>query len=418
MRFWCIILAFLLPAAAGSTAWFVDALAGSDFNSGSEEAPFSTIERAVIAARHVQWDSQASTIYLRDSAVHRPLATVHLSPADSGLTLAAMPGEHPVVSGSVRLTNWTLVNSSSSLWMHALPAGIISRQLFVNGARATRIRHTSPLPGRWWFGAPERVFITDNVDLLSWRNANEVEFVFRARGLFTEQRCVLASVSPAPGNDSLVWVEVADPCYFNVQVSSLSCFPEGCTRQDALDTNITVEYIENVFEFLPVAPLGTFYIDRSGGTGSLCARDVPGGCVVYLPRAGEDMMTAIVELPVLERLFDLSSPPAPAAPIADIAFVNLTFEHTTWLLANTPDGYVPQQAGVHLLGSTTFEVTAMPCENLDCEPIPGAMTMRRVRDVSISDCTFRSLGATAVWIAGGSQVRRQPGTFEVTGARA
>jgi hypothetical protein len=73
-----------------ANTFFVDAVAGSDANSGNLSEPFQSIERALQATRATPGSN--STIVLRAGTFYQN-ATIVLTTADSGLTIRAFPGE-------------------------------------------------------------------------------------------------------------------------------------------------------------------------------------------------------------------------------------------------------------------------------------------------------------------------------------
>ena len=88
------------PAAPTSTL-FVDAALGSD---ASHDGPLASLPAAVLRARALP---RPVTIYLRGGAPHRLAAPLQLTAADSHLTIAAFPGEAPVVTSGLLLnTSW------------------------------------------------------------------------------------------------------------------------------------------------------------------------------------------------------------------------------------------------------------------------------------------------------------------------
>ena len=89
-----------LPAAAAGATFFADAVAGSDANAGTEASPFATVARALAATRAAT--ARPAAIVLRAGTFHLP-ATLELGPQDSGLSIAAYPGEAPVLSGGAPL---------------------------------------------------------------------------------------------------------------------------------------------------------------------------------------------------------------------------------------------------------------------------------------------------------------------------
>ena len=84
---------------AASAVFFADAVHGSDGNDGSAAAPFATVLRALRASRSVP---PPTTVVLRDGTFYVPEALV-LTAADSGLTITAIAGETPILSGGVPL---------------------------------------------------------------------------------------------------------------------------------------------------------------------------------------------------------------------------------------------------------------------------------------------------------------------------
>ena len=78
----------------------------------------------------------------------------------------------------------------------------------------------------------------------------------------------------------------------------------------------TVTYVENAYELLQNA--GDWYLDRSGGY------------IYYIPRSGENMSTAQVVAPTVEKLID-GSGTSLTEPLHNITFSGITFEYGTWL---------------------------------------------------------------------------------------
>ena len=64
-----------------------------------------------------------------------------------------------------------------------------------------------------------------------------------------------------------------------------------------------VSWVENAYQLLTKP--GQFYLDTAANY------------LYYMPRPGEDLATAEVELPVLDKLVDLSGTPGHLAPVND-----------------------------------------------------------------------------------------------------
>jgi hypothetical protein len=191
----------------------------------------------------------------------------------------------------------------------------------------------------------ETVYETDNLAVLGWRNPGDIEFVFRARGLFTEQRCTWASVTRT--ENATVQVRVVEPCMLNVKLSTGGGGPVAAAQagQDPqtmpslaaplIARNMAVERTENIFDADPLgptvgfsaAPPGTWYFDRAAAQ------------LLYKPQPSDDMAIVDAVLPVLEQLV-VGQGQSLDRPLRNITLSGLTFSHTTWLDPNTADGSV------------------------------------------------------------------------------
>src|SRR4051794_10598172 len=142
-----LVVAACGPATAGarggSTKVFYVSPAGDDSSSGSRAAPFRTLERARRAARGVDRRRSAVEIRLRKGS-SRLRSPLQLNAGDSGtagheVVWRAAPGEHPVISGGVRVRGWSLFDADKHIY-RARVQGLKTRQLYVNGRRAIRAR--------------------------------------------------------------------------------------------------------------------------------------------------------------------------------------------------------------------------------------------------------------------------------------
>ena len=86
-----------IPPPAG--ALFVDGVKGNDAAAGTEAAPLKTVERAAELSLSVD----SPTIVLR-AGVHYLAATLEITPAHSGLSIRAYPGESATLSGGTPLS--------------------------------------------------------------------------------------------------------------------------------------------------------------------------------------------------------------------------------------------------------------------------------------------------------------------------
>src|SRR5580704_10737309 len=154
--------------------------------------------------------------------------------------------------------------------------------------------------------------------MAKWRNPSDIEFVYTGGnpiwsepsvglGSWTEPRCPVAAidgttitmVQPAWDN-STKRVMYADPQFHR---TANLVGPASVGKQPA--------YVENAYELLGTP--GQWYLDR------------PARKFYYVPRSGEDLAKADVEVPLLETLV------AGDEPVRNVVFQGLRFEYATWL---------------------------------------------------------------------------------------
>jgi hypothetical protein len=113
-------------------------------NSTKTNGPFATLDhaRAVLQSLNKTVLTQV-TVQVREGIYFLP-STLRLTAADSGsattdIVYESYPGESPLISGGVRVKNWT--NVGGNMWQTFLPASTqYFEQLFYNGERRLRPR--------------------------------------------------------------------------------------------------------------------------------------------------------------------------------------------------------------------------------------------------------------------------------------
>ena len=111
---------------------------GDDANPGTRQQPFATLDRALAASR-AQPAGSTRRILMRGGRYFD--VSVRLGPEDSGLTVEAAPGEHPVLYGGVPLRRWK--KDGDRFYSAAIPSAQKPpevRMLEVDGAMAPRAR--------------------------------------------------------------------------------------------------------------------------------------------------------------------------------------------------------------------------------------------------------------------------------------
>ncbi|GAA3463524.1 ricin-type beta-trefoil lectin domain protein [Saccharothrix longispora] len=317
-------------------------------------------------------------VQLADGA-YRLSAPLRLTAADSGnnghrVLWQAAPSARPVITGARAVTGWSVVDAGRNIWRATVPAGIDSRQLYVDGAIATRARTQVNRADFAFTGTGMRFSTTalGYLNDLADQNRVEVESV----NSFTDRYSPVQSISgnfltmqqPAWNNNTFGYDTLAAP-----------------HRAGPL-------YLANAYEFLD-SP-GEWYLDPA--TGALS----------YIPRAGQDMTTAGVELPVLQSLVSVGG--TYDAPAHHISFSGITFTGTSWLGPSGNQGYADQQTGAYLAGNWNWPADRITsCQN-GCpqfeaarphwSQMPAAVQVSAAHHITFAESRFLNLGQTAIGI--------------------
>jgi hypothetical protein len=345
---------------------------GDDAASGDRDRPFRSLERARDAVR-ADARRQHCRIFVNVRGEHRLDETLVLDARDSGapgreVVYRAAPGEAAVVSGAIRVHGWSLHDGARGIW-RAFVGARRTRQLYVNGARAVRAR-TAPYPPEFARTATGYRFIGPAAMTPTWAHPSAVEAV-----TVTQWKMMRCPVHALVGRD----IEMQEPCWTNANVFQA---PAG---QLPLWNFQLLSRFENAYEFLDEP--GEWYLDSSAGW------------LYYIPRAGEDLATAVVELPVLEVLVDGRG--ELGRPVAHVRFERLAFAYATWLGPSGPDGYAADQSGFHLVGSG--HLPNIIGHDADVVRTPGNLRFRYARHVTFVGNAFAHLGAVALDFDTGSQ---------------
>lgn len=304
-------------AAAEDNHYYV-APAGNDNWSGLldlpnkelTDGPLRTIQKAQAFGRLSQMRSGAGyTVTIRDGRYWVDQA-LELQPNDSGsperpTLFEAYSGEHPVISGGVRLTGWKA--GSDGKWKARLPD--LSRSmdwtftsLFVNGQR--RYRPRWPVAGyAHVLGSAPRVrgpaaeqdqFIFSDHDIKSSWISEPVELV-----MFHYWTTTRASITAVDETSHLVTLDG----------HAWSTKPYGQMSKGR------PYIVDNVREALTP---GQWYLDQE-------TREV-----TYWPLPGEDVASLEIIAPRFENVLKIGAAVGPATH--DLQIDGLTFAHTNWTL--------------------------------------------------------------------------------------
>ncbi|MCW6007153.1 ricin-type beta-trefoil lectin domain protein [Micromonospora sp. CPCC 205371] len=309
--------------------------------------------------------------------VYRLSSPLRLTAEDSGtnghtVVWQAAPSARPVISGARAVTGWSLADAGRNIWRATVPTGIDTRQLYVNGAIATRARTQV---NRADFTASSTGMRFTNGALSYLNNlANQSRVEMESVNSFTDRYSPVQSISgglitmqqPAWNNNNFGYDTFTSP-----------------HRAGPL-------YLANAYEFLD-SP-GEWYLNP--GTGVLS----------YIPLAGQNMSSVSVELPTLQSLVNVGG--TYNAPAHHIRFSGITFTGTSWLGPSGNQGYVDQQTGAYMAGNwswPSFTSCHNGCPQFEATrpnwlQMPAAVQVSAADTITFSDSQFVNLGQTAIGI--------------------
>ncbi|MEO3876256.1 ricin-type beta-trefoil lectin domain protein [Nonomuraea sp. B12E4] len=309
--------------------------------------------------------------------VYRLSAPLRLTAADSGrngyqVIWRAASSAHPVISGARAVTGWSLADSGKNIWRADVGAGIDTRQLYVNGALATRAR-TSVNRSDFTAGSTGMRFSNSALSYLN-SLANQSRVEMESIGSFTDRYAPVQSISgnlitmrqPAWNNNNFGYDTFSSP-----------------HRAGPL-------YLANAYEFLD-SP-GEWYVNTATGM------------LFYIPLSGQNMSNVSVELPVLQSLVNVGG--TYDAPAHHITFSGITFSGTSWLGPGGNQGFVDQQTGAYMAGDwswPSFTSCHEGCRQFEATrpnwyQMPAAVQVSAADTITFTDSQFVNLGQTAIGI--------------------
>jgi chitodextrinase len=336
---------------------------GTGAQLGTKDHPFRSLNAARAAARLLEAPGLTDVNVVLADGTYRIDQTFALNSNDSGrnghtITYKAAPGAHPVISGGKDISGWTLSDPAKGIYKTHVGA-IDTRQLYVNGELETRARGGDNPPG---FSKTATGYTITDTSLDALKNQSDIEVV--SKWGWMEYRCPVQSIV---GNT----MTMQQPCWHNANLH------EGQEIQNP-------SWLENAYEFLDTP--GEWYLDKAAGD------------LYYLPKAGQNLATATVTVPMVQDLVDLNG--SIDHPVSNVAFQGITFSYSTWLAPSSADGMVEGQAGFRITGSNfpTFDSS-----RLYWQKTPGAVNVSYGHNVSFTGSRFTKLGAVGLNLNTGTQ---------------
>ena len=354
---------------------------GNDHSSGTSSHPFRTLAHAQSVVRSMNQNMSRNINVILEHGTYRLSQPLQFGPQDSGtnghdVVWKGAGGQTAIISGAQHITGWKLSDSTHNIWSAHVPNGLQTRQIYVNGMRATLAAGPAPVK----LTRTSSGYKAASSTMAHWRNPSQIDFVYTAQlGLMVEPRCPVASIK---GKN----ITMAEPCWDNSNKRLNNIVGFGTL---GLPT-----YIENAYELLHQP--GQFYLDGKKHT------------LYYIPRPGQNMHNADVEAPALEKLMEGSG--SAGNPIHNISFDNLQFSYATWMQPSTPTGYSDMQDGYTITGSHGYNTEGLcqfaphgTCPYGAWTKQPGNVQFSYDHNLSFNDDRFVHLGASGLNLDNGTQ---------------
>ena len=374
-------------------------LQGNDKNSGTKEAPFNTLNRAIKQAR--EWrrlnrPEVAGGIYIRlEEGVYAQRNSLFLRPEDSGTpdsptVICAVDGAHPVISGGVAVTGWKRgcnhpaipEKLRQKIWSAEVPLignrRVETRQMWVNG---NKVQRAAQFPD----GGMERMIdfnpeeqtitipVSQSVNPKRLQNAGQLEMIVHQRWAIAILRVKSIDVK-----DGQAVVRFHEP---ESHLEFAHPWPQPVIGGEKGNSSFC---LINALELL----------DQPGEW----FQEYPSGTIYYYPQASENMETAEVIIPTLETLVTIDG--TLSRPVKHIQFNGITFAHTSWMRPSF-QGHVTLQGGFPLLDAYKLQEPGLPekaeLENQAWIIRPEtAIRVRGAEHIDFKHCTFRHLSSTGL----------------------
>lgn len=403
-----LLTVFLTGSAFAAEIWV--AKNGLDTNPGTKQQPLATFAMAIRKARELRRLNDPTIkggIFINvDQGIYQLDEPLFIRPEDSGTadSPTVIEGNGRVVlSGGINITGWHKAkgnipglpaDAKRKVWEADAPQigdeTLNFRQLWVNGVKAIRARETdAPLMDR----------------ILSWDHKTQTCWI-------PKPKC--GDITKAKGMEMFIhqWWAIAMLRIKSVEIrgdsARLSFYqPESRVESEhpwpapwiSKKTGNSAFYLSNAIQFLNKP--GEWYLDKQHQK------------VYYIPRKGEDMLTATVTVPYLQTLVKITG--TIDNPVSYVSFKNISFNYSTWLKPSK-SGLVPHQDGMYMLDAYKLKTPGTPdkkgLENQAWVGRPvAAIEVKYAAHTGFENCKFEHLASTGLDYERGTHNNRIKGNL-------
>lgn len=389
---------------------FYVSVTGSDSNPGAMDRPFATLSRAQKAVREAKQSAGTPISVLVRGGTYYLQESLTFGPDDSGtpsapITYSPFGDELVTISGGRKLEcDWRPYRDG--ILVTELPqvrAGLSFDQLFVNGERQILARYPNyddSDPGKSGYLTAAGAIPGSMQDPQPPPNADMTFGDGAPSGIFFDPKSFTRKRWAKPQEAVIHIFQAAYWGNLQWRLRQIDYerhaiwFGEGgfqvgakWARTPEVLNEESRFFIENVFEELD-AP-HEWYLDREKAA------------LYYLPAAGTDMRSAVIEVPVLESLIRFAG--TQHEPVEHVSLQGFRFAYTNATFLESYEVSSLSDWAIHRGGAVFFTGT-QECSIKDCwfDAVGGnaAFLSEFNRDSEVSGCTFTESGDSAICFVG------------------
>lgn len=336
---------------------------GDDQNDGTNSKPFASLSGAMKKIQSLRNNDQQTgnvVLVIRQGEYRLSAPIILTNDLWDGKDTLFIRGEEenrPVIKGSIQLDSFEKV--SDNLWKITIPGTVQYGkdnigQLFVNGKRAVKAR--TPNQGEMFKTGRVHEIVVDSNNTITGGMAIQkiplTEGQFNIlQPAFSEIPNVIISINHAWDRTKAFIQNVSS------RDSSLFIINRPMPSWNTLN-NTSQFYFENAKAFLD-AP-GEWFLDDKG-------------IMWYIPQKEDDIKEAKAEIPITDQLLIINGN-RENAPVKNIFFENISFQHTRHLMPPTGEG--PNQAAAIY---------------------PAAIELNYAKNIAFNHCEIANISNYAIW---------------------
>ena len=387
-------------AQAATQATFYVAPDGSDAAKGTKDAPFKTIGAAQKAVRAINGSMTGDIEVILREGTYQVTNTINFDERDGGkngyyVRYKAAEGEHPLITGGMPITGWTLHDEANNIWKAENVEGRF-RQLYVNNQKAVRACFPNVIAandkGVGGFDhdfvrltkvdSTGRAFDVSADYIKNIKNIENVEIHLMIA--WSENILRLEKAEVNGGTAKLIPKDPERTKLFHRAYPMLgTAFMSNPPKQQAF-------YLENSYDLLDAE--GEWFLDEKEHV------------LYYKARKGENMQTANVVAPRINTLFNVLGKDT-KNKVGYMAFEGLTFAHSNYTR--------PSEEGFLDLQAANFNVDVLPdpsrgnWEKLNSNKYvlwrpDAAFRVENAHHFLVQGCVFSQIAATGLDFVSGT----------------